>query len=84
MSTAQKMRFSIEDFLSKYDKICSFLRIWSHLLKKFLTENFIFCAVEDLHWFCGKLTFIDGGVYMHFNGGVGSRVTSSLLMLLYI
>ena len=26
---------------------------------------------EDLHWFCGKRTFIDGGVYMHFSEGVG-------------
>ena len=32
--TAQKMKFSIKD-----------LRIWSHLLKKSLLENFIFCAV---------------------------------------
>ena len=24
----------------------TFLRIWSHLLKKFLMENFIFCAVS--------------------------------------
>ena len=42
--TAQKMKFSIKDFLSKCDQI-SFLRIWSHLLKKSLMENFIFCAV---------------------------------------
>ena len=25
----------------------SFLRIWSHLLKKSLMENFIFCAVTE-------------------------------------
>ena len=43
--TAQKMKFSIKDFLSKCDQIRSFPRIWSHLLKKFLIENFIFCAV---------------------------------------
>ena len=42
--TAQKLKFSIKDFLSKCDQIRSFLRIWSHLLKKFLLENFIFCA----------------------------------------
>ena len=35
---------------------------------------------EDLHWFSGKRTFIDGGVYMRFNGGVGSRVISSEFM----
>ena len=44
--TAQKiMKFSIKDFFSKCDKIRSFLRIWSHLLKKSLIENFIFCTV---------------------------------------
>ena len=29
---------------------------------------------KDLYWFSGKRTFIDGGVYIRFNGGVGSRV----------
>ena len=36
------MKFSIRDFFSKCDQICRKLRIWSHLLKKSLTENFIF------------------------------------------
>ena len=43
--TAQKMKSSIKDFFSKCDQIRSFLRIWSHLLKESLMENFIFCAV---------------------------------------
>ena len=43
--TAQKMKFSIKYFFSKCDQICSFLRIWSHLLKNSLMKNFIFCAV---------------------------------------
>ena len=43
--TAQKMNFPIKDFFSKCDQIRSSLRIWSHLLKKSLTENFIFYAV---------------------------------------
>ena len=44
--TAQKMKFSIKDlFSNKCDQICSYLWIWSNLLKKFLMENFIFCAV---------------------------------------
>ena len=38
------MKFSIRDFFSKYDQIRSFLWIWSHLLKKALMENFVFCA----------------------------------------
>ena len=48
-STAQQMIFSIKDFFSKCDQIrsfLSFLRIWSHLLKKSVIENFIFCAVK--------------------------------------
>ena len=44
-STAQQMKFSIKDFLSKCDQIRRKLRIWLHLLKKSLMENFIFCAV---------------------------------------
>ena len=43
--TAQKMKFSINDFLSKCDQIRSFLRIWSHLLKKPVMEILIFCEV---------------------------------------
>ena len=43
--TAQKMQFSIKDFLSICDQIRRKLRFWSHLLKKSLTENFIFCAM---------------------------------------
>ena len=39
------MKFSIKDFFSKCNQIPSFLRIWSHLLKKSLMANFIFCAV---------------------------------------
>ena len=41
----KKMKFSVKDFFSKRDQIRSSLRIWSHLLKKSLMENFIFCAV---------------------------------------
>ena len=37
------MKFTIKNLLSKCD-----LRICSHLLKKFLMENFIFCAVFAL------------------------------------
>ena len=39
------MKFSNKDFFSKCDQIGSFLRIWSHLLKKSYMENFNFCAV---------------------------------------
>ena len=39
------MKFPIKEFFSKCDEIRSFQQIWSHLLKKSLMENFIFCAV---------------------------------------
>ena len=42
------MKFYIKDFFSKCDQIGSFLRIRSHLLKKALMENFIFCGVTCL------------------------------------
>ena len=51
-----EMKFSLEDFFSKCDQVRRKLRIWSHLLKKFLMENFIFSAVYfaspsgDLHY----------------------------------
>ena len=43
--TSQKMKFSIKDFFSECDQIRRKLRIWSHLLKKSLMENFTFCVV---------------------------------------
>ena len=39
------MKFSIKDFYSKCDPIRRKVRIWSHLLKKPLMENFSFCTV---------------------------------------
>ena len=39
-NTAQKVKSTIKDFFSKSEQ-----RIWSHLLKKSLMENFILCAV---------------------------------------
>ena len=42
---AQKIKFSIKDFCSKCDQIRRKLRIWSHLRKKSLMENFFFYAV---------------------------------------
>ena len=42
------MKFSIKDFFSKcFQRI---LRIWLHLLKKSLTEKFIFCAVVAFYF----------------------------------
>ena len=60
--TAQKMKLSVKNFFSKCDQIRRKLQIWSHLLKKSLMKNFIFCAVSksvcfaaDFHltlWLC--------------------------------
>ena len=40
-----KNEVSFKDFFGKCDQICRKLRIQSHLQKKSLRENFIFCAV---------------------------------------
>ena len=45
-NTAQKMKFSMKNFFSKCEQIRRKLRMWSHLLKKFLMQNFIICAVQ--------------------------------------
>ena len=42
------MKFSVKDFFSKCEQICSFLRICAHLLKKLLTKKFI-CIKWLLH-----------------------------------
>ena len=49
ISTAQKLTFSIKDFLSNCDQMSSFVQIFSHLMKKFLMENIIFvqCSLRD-------------------------------------
>ena len=44
-ATAQKIKFSLNNFFSKCDEIRKKLRIWSHSLKKSLMENLIFCVV---------------------------------------
>ena len=41
------MKFSIKDFSSKGDQIRRKLRIWSHLLKESLMENFLFLVVNQ-------------------------------------
>ena len=43
INTAQKMKFSIKDFFSKYDQIGSDLVTFT---KESLMENLIFCVVK--------------------------------------
>ena len=45
----KKMKFSIKDIFSNCDQIRSLLRTWSNLLKKSLTEDFIFRTVVAKH-----------------------------------
>ena len=42
LSIILSTKFSFKDFFSKW-----FVRIWTHLLTKFLIENFIFCCVSE-------------------------------------
>ena len=49
----KKMKFSIKDFFSKC--ICKKLRIWSHVLKTFSMENFIFWGVQYHHCYAGQI-----------------------------
>ena len=50
------MKFSIKDFFSKCDQISNRkLRIGSHLVKKSLMENFIFCTVVDIRLLLGYI-----------------------------
>ena len=48
-SHCTKMKFFFKNFFSRCDQIGSLLWIWSHLLNKSLTKNFIFCAVSIGH-----------------------------------
>ena len=42
------MKFSITGFFKKGDQICSFLRIWSRLLKKSLMETFSVSKMQKI------------------------------------
>ena len=55
--TKQELKSLLELSSLDSDQIRNFLRIWSHILKKSLMENFIFCAVKQVdgvamgpHW----------------------------------
>ena len=52
------MKFSVKDFFSKYDQICIFLQIFSHLLKNSLMENFISCVVISIFFDIGHFLVI--------------------------
>ena len=54
------MKFFNKDFFINYDQTCSFLRVWSQLLKKSPMENFI--LREMCETFCMQEIFHDDGV----------------------
>ena len=59
------MKFSIKDFFSKCDQICSFLWISSYLLKKSLMENFVFCAVPlETFWSVFKICLSRNAIFL--------------------
>ena len=64
VTTAQKMKFSINDFFSKCDQIRSKLRIWSRLLKKSFMEDFFFCAA---YWMSFHFCFFFFSWYSYRN-----------------
>ena len=61
-SLHKKWSFSSRIFFHKCDQISSFLRIWSHLLKKSLMKNFIFCTVlkfmKDFWYYYGQIILV--------------------------
>ena len=60
------MKFSTEDLFSECDQICSFLRIWSHLLKKSSMDVFIF-----LQWYIVGFIFSFWIIHSDFSDVVG-------------
>ena len=44
----KKMKFTVMDFFSKCNEIRRKLRIWSHLVRKFSRENFIFLVMRQM------------------------------------
>ena len=60
------MKLLMEDFFSKYKQIRWKLRIWSHLLKKSLMENFIFCAVIGPKFALTGILDHTGVIFMFF------------------
>ena len=63
------MKFSINDFSSKCYQIRRKLRIWSHLLKKSVIENFIFSAMllpRTKHQFIWASKTRVASIYIHY------------------
>ena len=59
--------FAMKNFVSKCDQIRSFLRVWSHLLKESLMENFIFCAMQSKCVFSSGVLFNQSVAKKNYN-----------------
>ena len=93
-----KKKFSMKIFFSKCDQIRRKRRSWSHLLKKFVMENFILCGVKKMIWllfgrgspqwndYCSVLVFFNLRsiklVKILFNWRIYSLILQVLLVLL--
>ena len=83
--SAQKMKFSIKDFFSKCDQIHSFLRIWSHLLKKSFMENFIFFLCIECFFVCFyRSDWLGGCGEGHPEAYSGPCQTSKMCFLFFV
>ena len=80
MSTAHKMKFSSNNFFSQCDEICSFLRIWSHSLKKYLMENFILCVLKA----DSNLIKNTGNIQIESFPTMINRIMKSVFVFLYL
>ena len=70
----QKTKFSVNIFFSKHEQMSGSLQICSHLLKKSLTENSIFCSLtyglqSKVFHFQGRSTKLHPD--LRFAGGMG-------------
>ena len=81
--TAQKMNFSIKDFFSKCDQIRSFVRIWSHLLKKSWIENFSFWQCFMFYFFISLSVSLKKVESSFSDSNEGKNVFTVYLKIIY-
>ena len=90
---AQKTNFFIKDFFNKCDQIRSKLPIWSHLPKKSLMENFIFCTVYqsdynvlfrgDKIWHWLNKIWINSNVTLSYIRNLSRRISIDIMNCLH-
>ena len=78
-NTAQKIKFSIKNFFSKFDQIHNLLWICSHLRKKSSMENFIFCVVTAKNRKHHKNYLLCRTPFRYFLKILGRAITKNIL-----